>query len=105
MTLPQPIAAVSIDGAAEVARGKQWTGRISINDATGKPVDAVIPLHVEVRDGDGRLAEFSGYYGAAHGVLELKLDIAANDAFGQWEIHVRDLASGQRRSHFVRVTK
>lgn len=105
MTLPQPIAAVSIDGAAEVARGKQWTGRISISDATGMPIDAVIPLHVEVRDGDGRLAEFSGYYGAAKGTLDLKLDIAANDAVGQWEIRVRDLASGQRRSHFVRVTK
>lgn len=105
MTLPQPIAAVSIDGTAEVARGKPWTGRISINDATGKPVDAVIPLHIEVRDGDGRLAEFSGYYGAAHGVLELKLDIASNDAVGRWEIRVRDLASGLRRLHFVRVTK
>lgn len=105
MTLPQPIAALTIDGTADVARGKQWTGRIAINDATGKPVDAVIPLHIEVRDGDGRLAEFSGYYGAARGVLDLNLDIAANDAFGLWEIRVRDLASGQRRSHYVRVTK
>ncbi len=105
MTLPQPIAGVTIDGAAEVARGKQWTGRIAINDATGKAVDAVIPLNVEVRDGDGRLAEFSGYYGAAKGTLDLNLNIAANDAFGLWEVRVRDLASGQQRSHFVRVTK
>ncbi len=105
MTLPKPVTAVSIEGAADVARGKQWTGRISVNDATGKSVDAVIPLHVEVRDGDGRLAEFSGYYGAARGVLDLKLDIASNDAFGQWEIRVRDLASGQSASRFVRVPR
>ena len=49
----------------------------------------------EVRDAEGRLAEFSGYYAAVDGRLELPLDIAANDPPGTWQISARELASGR----------
>ncbi len=105
MATAAPIARVSIAGADTVARGGRWTGRVTVQEAKGKPIDAVVPLHVEILDADGRPAEFSGYYGAANGTLELSLDIAANDQPGVWEIRVRELASGLRSSMFVRVAR
>lgn len=105
MATPQPIAQVLIAGPNEVARGQTWTGRITVADAAGKPIDAVVPLHVEVRDADGRTAEFSGHYGAAGGTLDLRLEIANNDQFGMWEIRVRELASNQHATGFVRVVR
>ena len=103
MAVPKPIASVVITGPEEAARGKSWAGEIRVLDTDGKPLDAVIPLHVEIFDGDGRLAEFSGHYAAVKGTLTLSLDIAANDQPGAWEIRVHDLASGLRQSLFFQV--
>jgi hypothetical protein len=54
----------------------------------------MLPLHVELRDPDGRSAEFSGHYAAVGGRLEVVWDIASNDIPGPWHLRVRDLASG-----------
>ena len=105
MAVPKPIAIVSITGPDHGQRGETWTGEIRVLDADGKPLDAVIPLSVEIFDGDGRLAEFSGYYAAVHGALKLSLDIAANDQPGAWEIRVQELASGQRQSSYFQVRR
>jgi hypothetical protein len=37
--------------------------------------------------------------------LELKLDFANNDSPGVWQIRVRELASGQTASRYVRINK
>ena len=104
MAVPQPIDRVLVDGDDSARRGGTWKGQVVAQDKQGKPIEAVIPLHVDVLDPDGRSAEFSGYYGAAGGKLELNLDIATNDRPGIWEVRVHDLASGQSRTAFVRVT-
>lgn len=105
MAVPKPIAGVSITGPDHTQRGKSWTGEICVVDADGKPLDAVIPLHVEIFDGDGRAAEFSGHYAAVTGTLKMSLDIATNDQPGAWEIRVQELASGQRQSLYFQVVK
>jgi hypothetical protein len=64
-----------------------------------------VPLRVDIRDAAGRDAERTGYYGAKDGRLELKLDLAANDQPGVWQVRVRELASGQTASHYVRVSE
>ncbi len=105
MAVPKPIAGLSVTGPDQVARGQSWTGRIAVQDADGKPLDAIIPLQVEIVDSDGRPSEFSGHYAAVKGTLELPLDIAANDQTGTWEVRVHELASGQHASKFFRVSK
>ena len=105
MAVPKPIAGLSVAGPEEVARGQSWTGQIAVQDADGKPLDAIMPLHVEIVDSEGRPAEFSGYYAAVKGTLELPLDIAANDQPGVWEVRVHELASGQSASKFFRVSQ
>lgn len=105
MATAKPIAQISVSGPKAVARGQSWSGLISIEDSARQAIDAVVPLHVEVRDADGRLAEFSGYHAAVEGKLELKLDIASNDRPGIWEVRVHDLASGLRNACYFRVER
>jgi hypothetical protein len=103
MAVEKPISKASVTGAEEIARGAQWTGNVQILDSDEKLVNAVIPVHVEVFDAEGRLSEFSGYCAAIEGRLSVTLDIASNDQQGIWEVRVHELASGQRAQHFFRV--
>ena len=63
-----------------------------------------MPVHVEITDPAGRVAEWSGYHAAADGQLNLQFDVARNDAPGVWQIRVRELASGRESAAFVRIT-
>jgi hypothetical protein len=78
--------------------------KTAVVDKSGRPLDAVVPLRVDIRDSAGRDAERTGYYGAKEGRLELKLDLAANDQPGMWQIRVRELASGQTARQYIRVS-
>jgi hypothetical protein len=98
------IEQVRIDAPDQTPLGQSLACRIAITDADRQPVDAVIPLDVRISDPNGRPAEHSGYYGAAAGLLELQLDLAANDTPGVWRVEVRELASGQTASHYFRAT-
>lgn len=97
------IAAVKIAGPRNAKPGGSWAATITIEDAENRPISAVVPLRVNVFDPEGRTAEFSGYYGAANGRLELRLDLAANDVPGLWEVRVRELASGKSASGYFRL--
>lgn len=76
---------------------------LTVEDAAGKPIEATVPVQLNIRDPNGRLAEGSGYYGAKNGELLVKLDLAPNDDPGAWEITARELASGQETTRFLRV--
>jgi len=103
MICPEPIAAVRVETPDQVARGTQARCVVRIVDAAARPLAAVVPIEVQVRDPDGRLAEFSGAYGAADGQAEIVLDIAANDPFGIWQVEVRERASGLTSNAYFRV--
>ncbi|MBU4459511.1 MAG: hypothetical protein KJ579_02995 [Verrucomicrobia bacterium] len=101
MITDRPIAAAKVEAPASAKRGGTATIRISVVDPAGKPIGAVVPVRVDIRDPDGREAERSGWYGAKDGVLDLRLDFAANDTPGTWEIRVRELASSRRAAGFL----
>jgi hypothetical protein len=98
------LAAVRIDAAEQCSPGRPCPIRIAVTGPDRQPIDAVIPVRIEIRDPHGRPAEFSGYYGAAAGRLELSLDVATNDTVGVWTIKVQELASGLSATHYVRIT-
>ncbi len=105
MITPRPIRAVVCRAAApRVARGNAQTMAVQVDDDRGKPVAAVVPVRLEVRDPTGEAAEFSGYYGAADGVLRVKLDIAPNDRTGAWSVRATELASGRQAETRFTVT-
>lgn len=99
----RPLAAVRIRSLDTIAVGETDELSIEVVDADGRPIDAVVPLRVEIFDSAGRQAERSGHYGAAGGRLTLRLDIARNDAPGVWSVRVRELASGLQTSTYLRV--
>jgi len=105
MICSRRIHAVKITAPTQAARGGVLPCSVEIVDQQGRAVDAVVPLRLDVRDADGRPAEFSGFYGAAGGKLALRLDIAPNDSRGIWQIRARELASGEEAVHFFRVTE
>ncbi|MCZ2342367.1 MAG: hypothetical protein LC104_11310 [Bacteroidales bacterium] len=84
--------------------GQSVTCGVRITDAASQPVDAVVPVQVTITDPNGRPAEYSGYYGAAAGRLDIPLDLATNDTPGIWTVTVRELATGSKATQFLRVT-
>nr|MCU0872346.1 hypothetical protein [Pirellulaceae bacterium] len=103
MVCSQAIAAVRVETPEQVLPGAQTRCVVRVVDAQDRPLAAVVPVDIQIRDPAGRLAEFSGAYGAADGQVKLVLDIAANDPFGIWEIEARELASGQTARGYFRV--
>lgn len=100
---PAPIERVAIDGPATAQPGTALEVAVTVATAAGSPVPAVIPLEVSIRDPAGRPAEFSGYQAAVDGQLRLRLELAANDLPGVWEIAVRELASGREAARYFRL--
>lgn len=99
----KPIDRIGIEAAAEARRSESLLVNIIVADDTGTPLDAVIPVEVDIRDPDGRIAERSGYYGAKDGQLQLSLAMAPNDIPGVWTLTVRELASGKAARHYFRL--
>ena len=69
----------------------------------GDPIEAVVPIHVEVLDPENRPAERRGYYGAKDGKQSLVLNLASNDTPGEWTLQVTELASGRSSRHRLSV--
>lgn len=99
-SLPEPLAAPEVtvrEGALE--RGKAATIAVKLNYVSGKPVQGVVPLLVNVKDGEGQTTHHRRYTATADGKLELEIIPAVNDAAGQWSITVEELIGGATGKH------
>ena len=103
MVTERAIADVRLDAPAETRRGGPLRLETAVVDAANRPLDAVIPVQLEILDPQGRAAEFSGYYGAQGGKLAVTVDVAENDLPGKWTVRARELASGKTQEHRVAV--
>lgn len=101
----QPVAGVAVQGPESVGSGETVDLEITVADADGTPLDAIVPMLIDIRDPDGRQAEYSGYYGAKDGVLHVSLALAPNDTPGVWSIRAREGATGKQAWHFLRVSR
>jgi hypothetical protein len=103
LATPRPIEQVQIDAPAKAAPGDRIKVTVTVADSSGKAVSAVIPVDVEITDPAGRVAEFSGAYGAAQGQLTIQAEIARNDIPGLWRIRAREGATGLSASRYFEV--
>lgn len=102
MITDRPIEKVTVSLPESAERSKLAEIAISITD--GKtPIDAVIPVQVEIIDPEGSHGEFSGFYGAAGGQLTIPITFAPNDRTGVWEVRVTELASRKSGAGYVRL--
>ena len=104
MVTDRPLAALRLTAPATVARGTAARCRVAVLDDRGQPLAAVVPLRVDFLDPAGRPAEFSGFYGAKDGQVEISFDLASNDTPGVWRLQVTELASGREADAYVRVS-
>ena len=101
MITERPIAGLAVSAPRATARGAATSVTIAVRDPAGQPMDGVVPVRIDITDADGQLAEFSGWYAATQGTLSLDLDIATNDASGDWTVEATELASSrQGRAQF-----
>ena len=103
MATERAIAAVQITAPRDAQPGGNAVIDIAVVDETGTPVDAVVPLHVDILDPHGRTAEFSGAYGARGGRATLRADFAPNDVPGLWRVRAREHASGITADAYFRL--
>ncbi len=103
MITDRPIAGVRITAPEQAKPGETMTIQVAVVDAAGRPLDAVVPVRVGLFDPHGRAAEWSGYYGAKDGQLDIQAELATNDTPGLWRISVRELASGLEGNAYVAV--
>lgn len=98
------ITGVRVEAPTSARRGEAVRLKIAIVDEQGKAIDAIVPVRVDILDPAGRAAEFSGYYGAKDGQVEIRWDVAKNDAPGLWCVHVEERASERVADAYVRVS-
>lgn len=103
MVTEQAIAGVRITAPEQAAPGSALSLAVEVLGENGAALDAIVPVRVEILDPSGRAAEFSGYYGAKDGRVEIAAQLAANDQPGLWRIHAEELASGRTADAYVRV--
>jgi hypothetical protein len=105
MVLPKPLLQLKVEAPETAKAGNQVALQIEITDTTNLPVNAVVPVRVDIRDASGRSTEGTGFYGAKAGTLKVNLDIASNEDPGVWQVTVRELASRMEQTRYIRVLK
>ncbi|MGQ9732311.1 MAG: LamG-like jellyroll fold domain-containing protein [Candidatus Zipacnadales bacterium] len=104
MITERAIQAVRIEVPETAQRGESFEISITVTDAEGMPLDAAVPVKLDILDPNGREAEFSEYHSAVGGTLKIRCDLATNDTPGLWEIRAEERASGLIARRYVRVT-
>ncbi len=103
MVTDRPIADVRLTAPERAKPGETITVELAVVDGRGQPLDAIIPVRVDLLDPHGRAAEWSGFYGAKDGHLTIRANLAANDTPGLWRITAVELASGNEQNVYVQV--
>lgn len=82
--------AVACDGGIRVT--------MKVLDASGRPLDALLPVEIRVYDAAGAELDGAGFCAAANGVAEAHVFTNLDDAPGAYRIVCRDRASGKSAS-------
>lgn len=97
---PAGIATVSVKGSSTSCRSCDSSFKIRIKGTHGKPVDALLPVRVSIKTPAGKESEYSDYYVAEAGRLDISFVPAVNDMAGKWEIEAKELSSGKSSKEY-----
>lgn len=75
-------------------RGKPAVITINVNYVSGKPAQGVVPLLVNISDGEGRTTHQRSYTAIENGKLDIEIIPAVNDSPGPWVISVEEIIGG-----------
>ncbi|MFM2177559.1 MAG: hypothetical protein RL015_1657 [Verrucomicrobiota bacterium] len=104
MITPKPLLNLALTAPATATCGNtaQITATLTTTDAA--TLKAVIPIEIEIQDANGRRSEGSGHFAAINGTFTLDLNLAPNEDIGNWQIRVRELASGMEATQWMKLT-
>jgi hypothetical protein len=85
---------VAIVPPETATRGSETKISVAITDNAGKLLPGLQPMRVDITDPAGSPTEYTGYYCAENGTLEIPFRPASNDKTGTWKIRVEDLTTG-----------
>ena len=102
------IASVSVDvgGSRPVAtmvRGDKLSVTMTVKDAEGKPVNALLPAEMRLYDAAGREIDGAGWVCLQGGTCTVEFLTNLNDAPGDYKIVCRDRASGLTAARTIKV--
>jgi hypothetical protein len=100
---PVPLLEMQVEVPETAKRGYSAEVRVRLMTSGGRPMPTAIPVAVTIRDADGAPAEYDGHHVVENGELTLRLDLARNETPGNWEIRVRELASGMKAVKWMQV--
>lgn len=99
------IAAVHVTAPARAKASQSITCAVAVTDDSGKAINAVVPIQVQITDANGKPCEYSGYYGARDGQVQLHLDLPDNATAGTWTVAARELASGRSAQASITISR
>jgi len=103
--LPKRIVSVKVDAPASVRGGDAVRVTFSVQDAAGKPIDALLPAEIRLRDAAGRELDGAGWVCLQDGTCTVEILTNLNDADGNYTLFCRDRASGLSATRTIRRIK
>ena len=100
--LKSKIAKVEADVQDAVRRGGKLSVAMTVRDANGRPVAALLPVDIRLYDAAGREIDGVGYSVAENGVAKVEFTTNADDADGDYRLVCADRASGISISKTIR---
>lgn len=94
-------ARIELAAPGELMRAGPALFSISVVDAAGAAVDAVVPFEITIEDPGFHAAEPSGFYAAIDGQAQVTFDVAENDRTGLWRITAAERMTGASATLYV----
>ena len=88
---------------ATVVRGGKLSVTMTVKDAEGKPVEALLPAEIRLYDGAGREIDGAGWVCLQGGTCTIEFVTNINDAAGDYRVVCRDRASGLSAERTIKV--
>ena len=88
---------------ATVVRGGKLSVTMTVKDAEGKPVEALLPAEIRLYDGAGREIDGAGWVCLQGGTCTIEFVTNINDAEGDYRVVCRDRASGLFAERTIKV--
>ena len=87
-------ARLDVSVPSSTTRGHACQVTIAVQDEAGRNLPGLQPLHVVVTDPKGNPTEYTGYYCAESGRMQITVMPAINDEVGSWQVRIEDLTAG-----------
>ena len=97
---PAKIRDISVKGPKRASQGQKVCLNIKIIGTDAKPLEALLPVRVSIKTPEGKDSEYSDYYVAEDGRLNISFVPAVNDKTGRWKIEAKELSSGKSSKEY-----